>query len=105
MSTTMGQTNMGIGQTNTSSDRGMTGRGQHEEGTIAKTIEKQTAKLPSDVFLWAAMGSIGASALLQVMGKKQASLFVGDWVAPFLLLGVYNKIVKVQGSDKHDRGH
>jgi hypothetical protein len=78
---------------------------QHQEGTIAKTIEQQTAKVPSDVFLWAAMGSIGASALLQVMGKKQASLFVGDWVAPFLLLGVYNKIVKVQGSDKYDRGH
>lgn len=98
MSTTMGQTNMG-GQT------GLSRGEQHEEGPIAKTIEKETAKLPSDVFLWAAMGSIGASALLQVMGKKQASLFVGDWVAPFLLLGVYNKIVKVQGSDKYDRGH
>ena len=99
MSTTMGQTNMG-GQ------MGMTGRSeQHQEGTIAKTIEQQTAKLPSDVFLWAAVGSIGASALLQVMGKKQASLFVGDWVAPMLLLGVYNKIVKVSGSDKYDRGH
>ena len=99
MSTTMGQTNMGSGQ------MGMNRGEQHQEGPIAKTIEQQTAKLPSDVFLWAAMGSIGASALLQVMGKKQASLFVGDWVAPFLLLGVYNKIVKVQGSDKHDRGH
>ena len=98
MSTSMGQTNTG-GQV------GMSRGEQHQEGTIAKTIEQQTAKVPSDVFLWAAMGSIGASALLQVMGKKQASLFVGDWVAPFLLLGVYNKIVKVQGSDKHDRGH
>jgi hypothetical protein len=94
MSTTMGQTNLGGSQ--------MTGQ-QHTEGTVARTIEQQTAKLPSDVFLWAAMGSIGASALLQVMGKKQASLFVGDWVAPFLLLGVYNKIVKTQGSDKYDR--
>jgi hypothetical protein len=95
----MGQTNMG-GQT------GMSGQssGQHQEGPIAKTIEQQTAKLPSDIFLWAAVGSIGASALLQVMGKKQLSLFVGDWVAPMLLLGVYNKIVKVQGSDKHERG-
>jgi hypothetical protein len=94
MSTTMGQTNLGGSQ--------MTSQ-QHTEGTVARTIEQQTAKLPSDVFLWAAMGSIGASALLQVMGKKQASLFVGDWVAPFLLLGVYNKIVKTQGSDKYDR--
>ena len=95
MSTTMGQGQVGM----TSMSE------QHREGPIARGIEQQTAKVPSDVFLWAAMGSIGASALLQIMGKKQASLFVGDWVAPFLLLGVYNKIVKVQGSDKHDRGH
>lgn len=72
----------------------------HTEGTVARSIEQQTAKMPSDVFLWAALGSIGASALLQVMGKKKASIFVGEWVSPFLLLGVYNKIVKVAGSDK-----
>ena len=72
----------------------------HSEGTVARSIEQQTAKMPSDVFLWAAMGSIGASALLRIMGKKHASLFVGEWVSPFLLLGVYNKIVKVAGSDK-----
>jgi hypothetical protein len=75
---------------------------QHSEGAVARTIEQQTAKLPSDLFLWAALGSIGASALFQVMGKKKASLFIGEWVSPFLLLGVYNKIVKTQGSD---RGH
>jgi hypothetical protein len=79
--------------------------GQHQEGPIARTIEQQTAKLPSDTFLWAAVGSIGASALLRLMGKKHASLFVGEWVAPMLLFGVYNKIVKVQGSDRYDRSH
>jgi hypothetical protein len=73
---------------------------QHSEGTIARTIEQQTAKLPSDIFLWAALGSIGVSATLQLAGKPRASLFVGQWVAPFLLLGVYNKIVKVEGSDR-----
>lgn len=74
---------------------------EHSEGQIARSLEQQTAKLPSDLFLWAAVGSIGASALLQVMGKKKASLFVGEWVSPFLLLGVYNKIVKVAGSDRN----
>jgi hypothetical protein len=73
---------------------------QHKEGMLARTIEKQTAKLPSDTFLWAALGSMGVSALLQLTGKKRASLFVGEWVAPFLLFGVYNKIVKTQGSDR-----
>jgi hypothetical protein len=74
---------------------------EHSEGTVARTLEQQTAKLPSDLFLWAAVGSIGASAFLQLMGKKKASLFVGEWVSPFLLLGVYNKIVKVAGSDRN----
>jgi hypothetical protein len=106
-----GQTNYGQGQgesqMNKSQGSGTSGgqtypsqAQQHAEGTVARTIEQQTAKLPSDVFLWAAAGSIGASAILQIMGKKQASLFVGNWVAPFLLFGVYNKIVKVQGSDR-----
>ena len=73
---------------------------EHQEGPLARAIEQQTAKLPSDIFLWAALGSMGVSALLQLTGKKRASLFVGEWVAPFLLFGVYNKIVKVEGSDK-----
>ena len=94
----MGQTGFGTGQMN----QGGTQMGQHTEGTVARTIEQQTAKLPSDVFLWAALGSMGAAAILRMMGKKHASLFVGDWVAPIMLFGVYNKIVKTQGSD---RGH
>jgi hypothetical protein len=73
---------------------------QHSEGVIARTIEQQTAKLPSDTFLWAALGSMAVSAILQVSGKQKASLFVGQWAPSFLLLGVYNKIVKVAGSDR-----
>src|SRR5215203_2795009 len=112
MSTTMGQ-NLGQGQTSRGqgedrmsrgqggSQMGMSQGQQHAEGTVARTIEQQTAKLPSDVFLWAAVGSIGASALFQLMGKKHLSLFIGNWVSPFLLFGVYNKIVKTQGSDRY----
>ena len=72
---------------------------KHPEGPLARTIEQQTAKLPSDIYLWAAGGAIAASAILQLTGKSKASLFVGQWVAPFLLFGVYNKIVKVAGSE------
>ena len=76
---------------------------EHSEGVVARTIEDQTAKLPSDFFLWAALGSIGVSAILELTGRRQEALFVGQWVAPFLLLGVYNKIVKIAGSDRvHD---
>ena len=105
MSSTMGQTGFGTGQVNRQGESTTPQAQQHAEGTVARTIEQQTAKIPSDVFLWAAIGSIGTSAILRLMGKKNASLFVGDWVAPFMLFGVYNKIVKTQGSDRATSGH
>jgi hypothetical protein len=72
----------------------------HTEGRFAKTIEDQTAKLPSDTFLWMAVGSMAVSATMQMMGKKHVSLFVGQWAPTFLLLGIYNKLVKQLGSDR-----
>lgn len=73
---------------------------QHSEGQVARTIEQQTAKLPSDTFLWAAVAAMTGSAMLQLSGRREVSLFVGQWVAPFLLFGIYNKLVKVAGSDR-----
>ncbi len=74
-------------------------RPEHSEGMVARTIEEQTAKLPSDLFLWAAVGSIAGSVCLQMAGKQHESLFVGQWAPTFLILGLYNKLVKVAGSD------
>ncbi len=73
-------------------------RPEHSEGPIARSIEQQTAKLPSDTFLWAALGSMIGSAALYVMDKKHLSVFVGQWAPTLLILGLYNKIVKVAGS-------
>jgi hypothetical protein len=73
---------------------------QHKEGKVATAIEEQTAKIPSDVFLWAALGSMAISLSLQLAGSKHRSLFIGQWAAPFLLFGVYNKLVKLEGHDK-----
>jgi hypothetical protein len=76
---------------------------KRKEGKVAKAIEKQTSKLPSDLFLWAALGSMGGSLILKIMGQKHESLFVGQWAAPFLILGLYNKVVKVEGHDAEDK--
>lgn len=75
----------------------------HTEGPIAKTIEQQTAKIPSDWFLWAAVGSIATSLALQVSRKDHASQFVGQWAPTLLILGLYNKLVKQLGSDRQSR--
>jgi hypothetical protein len=40
-----------------------------------------------------------ASATLKCLGRDKDALFVGQWVAPFLLFGIYNKIVKTEGHD------
>ena len=74
----------------------------HREGTLTKTIEDQTAKLPSSAYLWASVAAMAASMTLKVLGKNHTALFVGQWVAPFLLFGIYNKIVKTQGHDQSD---
>jgi hypothetical protein len=70
------------------------------EGRVAKSIEEQTAKLPSDTFLWMAVGAMAASAALQISGNKNVSLFIGQWAPSFLLFGIYNKLVKQLGSDR-----
>lgn len=70
------------------------------EGIVARTIENQTAKLPSDVFLWAAGGSIITSLVLKSMKRDDDALFVGMWAPVFLVLGLYNKLVKVAGHDQ-----
>ena len=75
----------------------------HSEGKITKAIEAQTAKLPSDTFLWAALGSMGISLTLKLLKRDHQALFVGQWAAPFLLLGLYNKIVKLEGHDKESK--
>lgn len=73
-----------------------------KEGQVAKAIEKQTAKIPSDVFMWSAFAFMGISLVLKLSKKNNEALFIGQWPAPLLLFGIYNKIVKTQGSDRDD---
>ena len=72
---------------------------EHKEGPVAATIEEYTAKLPSDVFLWAAIGSMAVSLTFKILKRDHEALFVGQWAPSFLLFGIYNKLVKQQGHD------
>jgi hypothetical protein len=75
----------------------------HKEGPVAKTIEEQTAKLPSDLFLWAGLGAMGLALALKVFKQSHSALLVGQWAAPFLIMGLYDKVVKTQGHDQTDK--
>ena len=97
-------------------DRTMSG--DQREGRIARLIEAQTAKIPSDIFLWAAAGTVVAALVLQLRGgrargpsfapprfvtRRLDAHFVGQWAPTLLLLGLYNKVVKVLGHDAPSR--
>ncbi len=69
------------------------------EGQTTALMESYSAKLPTSLFLGAAFTSILGALFLKTRGKEHDALFVGQWAAPFLLLGIYNKMVKQHGSD------
>lgn len=77
-----------------------TTRHAYPEGKVATSIERQTAQyIPSDAFLWAAGASIITSLVLKTQKREHDALFVGQWAPTLLLLGIYNKMVKLMGSD------
>ncbi len=76
---------------------------ERREGKVAKAIESQTSKLPSDLFLWASLSSMAVSLTFKLLKRDGEALFIGQWAAPFLLLGLYNKIVKLEGHDQIEK--
>jgi hypothetical protein len=78
--------------------------GEASEDRYTGMIEKQTGRVPSTVFLGLALGSMAASAILKIVKQDDWALFVGQWAAPFLIMGNYNKMVKQHGSDAADSG-
>jgi hypothetical protein len=78
-------------------------QGQRREDSITGAIERQTSRAPSSLFLGLALGSMAVSAVLEYSGKNHCALFVGQWAAPFLIMGNYNKMVKQHGSDAYSK--
>lgn len=74
----------------------------YQEGPLTEQIEDKTALIPSSAFLVAALAAMGVSLTLKCFKMKHSALFVGQWAAPFLLLGIYNKLVKTSGHDRAD---
>jgi hypothetical protein len=73
--------------------------GEISEDQITSMLESQTAKIPTSFFLAASLTSMAASLILKASNRDNTALFIGQWAAPFLLLGIYNKMVKQHGSD------
>lgn len=79
-------------------------QGQAKEGELTKTVEKFTANIPSIAYLGLAVGSMVISASLAGFTKrKTVANFVGLWVPTIMLVGIYNKLVKLEGHDRFSR--
>ncbi len=74
-------------------------KGEAKEDQVTAAIEKVTAQVPSSAYLAAALASMVASLSFKAAKREHEALFIGQWAAPFLLLGIYNKLVKIHGSD------
>lgn len=77
--------------------------GEESEDQTTSYLESKTSKMPSSLYLGAAIASMGLSLGFKLAGKNHAALFVGQWAAPFLVIGTYNKMVKQHGSDAASR--
>lgn len=78
--------------------------GSATEGQTTAFIESYTSQVESSIYLGAAIASILGSVAFKIAKRDHLALFVGQWVAPFLILGLYNKMVKQHGSDAATRG-
>lgn len=74
------------------------------EDEFTKTIEEYTASIPSSAYLGVAVGAMGLSLLCQVAGRGKWGNFIAQWVPTWLIIGLYNKMVKIEGHDQTDRG-
>jgi hypothetical protein len=70
------------------------------EGRFTQRIDRLASAVPSATWLVLAGGSLAAALTLKLMRHHQAANFVGEWVPTFLLIGVYNKLVKLAESDR-----
>ena len=73
------------------------------EDEFTKTVEEYTARIPSSAFLGVAVAAMGASFLLQVTGQGKWGNFLAQWVPTWLVIGLYNKLVKLEGHDRTER--
>ena len=69
---------------------------QKNEDKVTTMIEEQTSKVPSVAYLGLAVGSMALSAGFLIAGKKGIANFIGQWAPTILVIGLYNKLVKVE---------
>ncbi len=74
------------------------------EDQFTKSVEQYTAAIPSSTYLGIAVGAMALSLICQMTGRGKWGNFIAQWVPTWLIIGVYNKLVKLEGHDQTDPG-
>jgi hypothetical protein len=74
---------------------------QPTEDQFTKTIESYTAAVPSSGYLAVVIGAMGLSLACEVVGKGKWGNFIAQWVPTWLIIGLYNKLVTLEGRYDH----
>lgn len=81
-------------------------REEIREGSLTRKVEEQTAKIPSINWLALAVGSMALSATTElIFRKRDLGNFFGLWVPSLMLIGVYNKLVKIEANMERSLMH
>jgi hypothetical protein len=69
------------------------------------TYLKLMEAVPTQAYLGAAVGSIALSAILRMLGKKDAAVFVGQWPPTFILFALAYKLLRPSDEDMAQGRH
>jgi hypothetical protein len=75
------------------------------EDQFTKSIEEYTAAIPSSAYLGVALGAMALSLVCQATGRGKWGNFIAQWVPTWLIIGVYNKLVKLEEQSTERPGH
>lgn len=66
----------------------------HKEKMMSKMTKPEAINLSTILYMGAAIMSVLVSFFLQLTGKKEKSLWIGQWPATLLSLGLYDRMYK-----------
>jgi hypothetical protein len=67
------------------------------EDEFTKSIEEYTVAIPSSAYVGVALGAMALSLVCQATGRDKWGNFIAQWVPTWLIIGVYDKLVKLEG--------
>lgn len=59
--------------------------------------------IPASTYIYAMLGSILASAVMYVLGRRQTALFIGEWAPTFAVVGLFYKLLRPSGLNPGER--